>query len=86
MRRILVWAVLAGAVFVVLRILMGSAGSASLAQRVAERCERMMASMPASFPPKRMMADLGAIEEGTVRILELLEERTEEPRQSGHAA
>ncbi len=40
-------------------------------------CERMLASMPESFPPNRMMADLDAVKEQTARILEVLEERQE---------
>jgi hypothetical protein len=48
-------------------------------------CDRMLAAMPDSFPPNRMMADLEAVKEQTARILELLEERTgdkvdEQPR------
>ena len=37
----------------------------------------MLANMPASFPPKRMMADLEALKEQTARILEVLEESEE---------
>jgi hypothetical protein len=37
----------------------------------------MLANMPESFPPNRMMADLEALKEQTARILEVLEERGE---------
>ncbi len=86
MRRIPIWAGLAAAVFVGLwKLTSGAgAGAAAIAQRVAERCERMMASMPASFPPNRMMADLEAINERTARILEMLEGSMEVPPESGH--
>ncbi len=40
-------------------------------------CERMLATMPESFPPNRMMADLEALKEQTARILKVLEERQE---------
>ena len=40
-------------------------------------CERMLTTMPESFPPNRMMADLDALKEQTARILEVLEERQE---------
>jgi len=38
-------------------------------------CERMLACMPESFPPNRMMADLETLKERTARTLEVLEER-----------
>ncbi len=44
-------------------------------ERCSGMCERMLASMPESFPPNRMMADLDALKEQTARILEVLEER-----------
>jgi hypothetical protein len=34
----------------------------------------MLANMPESFPPNRMMSDLQALREQTDRILEVLEE------------
>ncbi|MEE9534048.1 MAG: hypothetical protein V3W06_06490 [Acidimicrobiia bacterium] len=43
-------------------------------ERCSGMCERMLASMPKSFPPNRMMADLDALKEQTARILEVLEE------------
>ena len=38
-------------------------------------CDRMLANMPESFPPNRMMADLDSLKVKTERILEVLEER-----------
>jgi hypothetical protein len=35
----------------------------------------MLANMPESFPPNRMMADLEALNEKTARIVEILAER-----------
>ncbi len=84
MRRILILAVLSAAVLVVRRKLSSGAGGAAMAQRVAERCERMMATMPASFPPNRMLADLEAINQRTARILEVLQVGMEEPVRFGH--
>ena len=46
-------------------------------ERCSGMCERMLAIMPESFPPNRMMADLEAVKEQTARILEVLEERQE---------
>lgn len=79
MRRIPMWVMLTVAVLALLRKMTGSRSEVSVAQRVAQRCERMMADMPPSFPPNRMMADLEAIKETTARILEQLEEPTKEP-------
>ena len=45
--------------------------------RCSEMCDRMLANMPESFPPNRMMSDLKALREQTDRILEMLEEREE---------
>ncbi len=46
-------------------------------ERCSEMCERMLANMPESFPPNRMMANLEAIAGPTARILEVLEESEE---------
>ena len=47
----------------------------AMREQCSEMCERMLATMPESFPPNRMMADLDALKEQTARILEVLEER-----------
>ena len=47
----------------------------AMRERCSEMCERMLANMPESFPPNRMMADLEALKDQTARILEVLEER-----------
>lgn len=46
-------------------------------ERCSGMCERMLASMPESFPPNRMMADIDALKDQTARILEVLEEGQE---------
>ena len=62
--------------FLVVRKIAERAGPV-MRERCSERCERMLATMPGSFPPNRMMADLDAVKEQTARILEVLEERQE---------
>lgn len=74
MRRLIVFAVVAVGVFLAIRKMAGSAGPA-LRERCSEMCDRMLASMPESFPPNRMMADLDSLKEKTDRILDVLEER-----------
>ncbi len=74
MRRLIVFLVVAVGVFVAARKMAESAGPA-VREHCAELCDRMLAKMPESFPPNRMMADLDALKEKTDRILELLEER-----------
>ncbi len=49
----------------------------AMRERCSEMCDRMLAGMPESFPPNRMMADLEILKERTARILEVLEEREE---------
>ena len=76
MRRPLILAVLAAGMFLVMRKIAERAGPA-MRERCPEMCEWMLATMPESFPPNRMMADLEALKEQTARILEMLEERQE---------
>jgi len=38
----------------------------------------MLANMPESFPPNRMMADLEAVKDQTARILDQVERRTDD--------
>lgn len=63
---------LAAAVLVVVVKIAGKAAPAMRA-RCAQACERMLAKMPESFPPNRMLADLESIKEQTSHILSLLE-------------
>jgi hypothetical protein len=42
-------------------------------------CERMLANMPESFPPNRVIADLEALMGQTARILDALQEREDAP-------
>ncbi len=74
MRRLIIFAVLVAGVFLVIRRMAESAGPA-MRERCSEMCDRMLANMPESFPPNRMMADLESLKEKTARILEMLEER-----------
>ncbi len=72
MRRLMIGTALAAAVVLVMRKMVGEAAPAMRA-RCAEACERMLANMPESFPPNRMMADLETVKEQTARILNLVE-------------
>ena len=58
--------------FLVVRKIAERAGPA-LREGCSGMCERMLTTMPESFPPNRMMADLDALKE----FLEVLEERQE---------
>ena len=62
--------------FLAMRKIAERAGPA-MRERCSEMCDRMLANMPESFPPNRMMAGLEALKEQTARILEVLEEREE---------
>ena len=46
--------------------------------RCAAACERMLAKMPESFPPNRMMAELEVLMERTARILDLVDRPTDD--------
>jgi len=74
MRRFIIFAMLAAGMLLAIRKMADTAGP-EMRERCSEMCDRMLASMPESFPPNRMMADLDALKEKTARILELLEER-----------
>lgn len=76
----MIWAAAGAGVFAAVRKLKqaGSVGGNTLADRMAARCERMLASMPASFPPNRMMADLETVKIQSARILEVLDEEVRE--------
>ena len=73
MKRVIIFTVLAAGMFLVMRRMAERAGPV-MRERCSEMCDRMLANMPESFPPNRMMADLDALKERTARILELLEE------------
>ena len=74
MRRLIILAVVAAGICLAIRKMTESEGPA-MRERCSEMCDRMLAKMPDSFPPNRMMADLDALKEKTDRILELLAER-----------
>jgi hypothetical protein len=67
---------LAAGLLLAMRKIAQTAGPA-MRERCSEMCERMLASMPESFPPNRMMADLEATRVQTARILKVLEESEE---------
>ncbi len=73
MRRLSIFAVLAAGMVLAMRKIAERAGPA-MRGRCSEMCEWMLANMPESFPPNRMMADLEALKGQTARILEVLEE------------
>ena len=74
MKRLLIFVGFAAGMALAMRKITGGAGP-TLGERCSEMCERMLAAMPESFPPNRMMADLETLKERTARILEVLEER-----------
>ena len=74
MRRFLIFAMLAAGMLLALRKMVERAGPA-MRERCSGMCDRMLANMPESFPPNRMMADLEALNEKTARIVEILAER-----------
>ena len=76
MRRFFVLVVSAAGIFLAMRKITERAGP-GIRKHCSERCEQMLARMPGSFPPNRMMADLEALTEQSVRILEVLEQRQE---------
>ncbi len=76
MRRLLIFVGLATGMSLAMRKDAVRAGPA-LRGRCSEMCDRMLAAMPESFPPDRMMADLEILKERTARILAALEEREE---------
>ncbi len=60
--------------FLVMRKIAERAGPV-MREHCSGMCERMLDTMPESFPPNRMRADLNALKDQTARILEVLEER-----------
>ncbi len=76
MRRLLILAAFAAGMFLAMRKMAEKVGPA-MREGCSEMCERMLANMPESFPPNRMMADLESVKEQTARIVEMLEEREE---------
>ncbi len=74
MRRFLIFAMLAAGMLLALRMMVERAGPA-MREGCSGMCDRMLANMPESFPPNRMMADLEALNEKTARIVEILAKR-----------
>ena len=77
MKRLIILTVLAAGMFLAMRKLAKKAGP-GMRERCSEMCDRMLANMPDSFPPNRMMADLESLKEQTARILNVLEAQTED--------
>ncbi len=77
MRRLLIFTVLAAGMFLAIRKIAERAGPV-VRERCSEMCERMLANMPESFPPNRMMADLEALKGQSARILNLVERQTDD--------
>ncbi len=77
MKRLIILTVLVAGMFLAMRKLAKKAGP-GMRERCSEMCDRMLANMPDSFPPNRMMADLESIKEQTARILNVLEAQTED--------
>ena len=76
MRRLIIFTMFAVGMFLAIRR-MAERGGPAMGERCSEKCDRMLANMPESFPPNRMMADLETLKEQTARILEKLEEPVE---------
>jgi hypothetical protein len=76
MRRLIIFTMFAAGMFLAIRR-MADRGGPAIGERCSEMCDRMLANMPESFPPNRMMADLETLKEQTARILEKLEEPVE---------
>ncbi len=81
MRRFIIALGLVAAITLIARVMAGRMAPAMRA-RCAEACERMLAKMPESFPPNRMMADLEVLKEQTARIVDLVDPEQERPRAS----
>jgi hypothetical protein len=78
MKRIAVLAVFAAAAMLAVRKVAQLDGHGpAVRARGSEMCDRMLAQMPQSFPPNRMMADLDDLKEQTARILDVLERQAE---------
>ncbi len=73
MKRLIVWGVVAAIGWLLLRNMTPEAASAMRA-KCAGMCDQMLAKMPDSFPPNRMMADLDHLKEQTDRILDALQD------------
>ena len=85
MKRLVFAVMLAAAVIVSVRKISPKLAPA-MRSRCAETCERMLASMPESFPPNRMMADLEALKVQTARIVELVDRPTDDVDKSSSAS
>lgn len=71
MRHPVIWTVLGAAVVIVPTL--ASKAAPAVRARCSQACERMLAKMPESFPPNRMLADVAALKEQTARLVDLME-------------
>ncbi len=76
MKRLIIFAVLAAGMFLAMRKMAERSGPV-MRERCSEMCDRMLANMPESFPPNRMMADLDDLKVQTSRILDILERQAD---------
>jgi hypothetical protein len=76
MKKLAILVVLGAAVMLAVRKMVQLDGP-EVRARGSEMCDRMLAQMPESFPPNRMMADLDELKEQTARILDVLERQAE---------
>jgi hypothetical protein len=75
MRRVMIWTVVTAATLLLASRLAARIAPAART-KCAEACENMLAKMPESFPPNRMMSDLETIKEQTAGILDQMERRS----------
>lgn len=76
MRRLVIVVLLAAPI-----VLIVSKMAPAMRSRSADACEKMLATMPESFPPNRMMADLESIKEQTARILDVIDHPADDSSQ-----
>ena len=79
MRRFVIVVLLAAPIVLIARKM-----APAMRARCANACERMLAKMPESFPPNRMMADLETIKEQTERILDVVDRPADDPVRSAN--
>ena len=75
-KRVVIFMIIGAGILLAVRKIVGGTGP-DMRERCSEMCDRMLDTMPESFPPNRMMADLEVLKERTARILEVLEESGE---------
>jgi dienelactone hydrolase len=74
-RRLAAWGVLVAAAVLLLRRVKPRVASAART-RCAQMCDEMLAKMPDSFPPNRMLADLDHLRKQTDLLVDALQHLT----------